>query len=207
MDITQESGIFNMDDTPFTLTSVKRRHRNTKVSDADTSSPSNVLPSPPPLTPFGLKRELAQYKWESGIRLFNKLYNEYKVYMLFICLSPIYTISYNVSIIQYFTRHEFYWYGLCVPLLIPLVLYVFCKWYLFKTSNSISTTQFTSYPGYGYDYGVIISNVYDTNDKKKISHQYWVAHNSSTKEMDCICVINGDYLIPQKHNFVELNFE
>ena len=119
--------------------------------------------------------------------------------MLTIAL-PFYIISVSVSTIQYFTRDEFYWFCFFLPVLSVITMRYVYKSTHFSTSRRFSYTKLSYYPGFLYEYGYIVHNVFSCEDTTFCEYQYWVVMNPRTNDIQFICVEGEDYNRPKSYD-------
>lgn len=165
-------------------------------------SPATTPIAPPPLHHPSLRRDINIQKWNTGYRNFTKLNSEYQTLKILTVMLPFYIISVSVTTIQYFTRHEFYWFCFFLPLFSSLVMYYVYKTLYFSNATRFSYTKLSYYPGFLYEYGYIIHSVFSRDDSSFCEYQYWIVMNPRTNDVNFICVSNEDYNRPVRYDIM-----
>ena len=160
-------------------------------SNITESSYDHFIPSPPRLV-----RRINSFKWSEGQKVFDKLYQKYKIMCFIIYILPILIISNNVFVIQYFTGHQFFWHWGVMPISIFLILYYFLQDIMFATKPCISDNKFSKFPGPSYEYGCLIYICYDREDNEFHPYEYWVVFNPITNCSEQIIIENENYNMP-----------
>lgn len=165
-------------------------------------TPDTTPITPPPFQHPSLRRDINVQKWNTGFRIFTRLNSEYQSLKFLTIILPFYIISLSVSTIQYFTRHEFYWFCFYLPLFATITLYYLYTSLYFSNATRFSYTKMSYYPGIHYEYGYIIHSVFSRDDNSFCEYQYWVVMNPRTNDVNFLCVTDGDYNHPIKYDIV-----
>lgn len=188
----------NVSDEAHSVTSSDTEH-STPHDDSETTTshdPRNTnAPLPPPTIP-SLRRDLNTLQWKGAYDKYTKLYTEYMVWKTLTYALPLYIISISVSTIQYFTKHEFYWFCVGFPICGMIGMMFLYNKLLFTRKQSPMVNMFSYYPGDAYEFGVVVKVNYNYYSPEFRDYEFWVVHNSYSNAPDFIYIQNESYNTP-----------
>ncbi len=164
------------------------------INNVITQNPPILLP--PPMGP--LMRQIGEHKWNYGKEKFRRLHNVYNILRILKYVIVNLMFLYNVFIMRKMTSTEAMLYWVYNPMLIFIAILFMQKIMIFHKYPKISYNSFqklSHYPGYSYDYGLLIAAKYPIN-VRDISYEYWIAHNKTTGNTHYVTISNHNYDIP-----------